>query len=69
MLSAIASAPGRVLRTSRRQIERVANADTVLFVGWAMATAGVGLESIPAGLIVGGVSLAAGALFVARGDR
>ena len=50
-------------------IGRLANPDAALLAGWAGATYGFGQVATELGWIVGGVSLIAGALFVARGDQ
>jgi hypothetical protein len=69
VLSAVLSAAQRGAQAIGHQIGRLINADTALWIGWAMSTVGFALVDVPVGLIVGGASLAAGAFFVARGDE
>lgn len=64
-----AAALGRVTRhISRRVVESVAT--TIVFAGGlALVALGVGMISLAAGLIVGGVQLAAVAVLYERGSR
>lgn len=66
-----AIAPARIsraLRAHRKSIEGAA-ASLAFLAGLALVAGGVAMIYLPAGLIVGGVELAAGAALFARGEK